>query len=59
MYFETITFVPFDLDGLDVSLMTRYDIEWLNAYHAEVFAKVSPYLNEAEKEWLKHATRAI
>ena len=56
MYFETITFVPFDLDGLDVSLMTRYDIEWLNAYHAEVFAKVSPYL---EKEWLKHATRAI
>ena len=59
MYFETITFVPFDLDGLDVSLMTRYDIEWLNAYHAEVFAKVSPYLNEAEKKWLKHATRAI
>ena len=59
MYFETITFVPFDLDGLDFSLMTRYDIEWLNAYHAEVFAKVSPYLNEAEKEWLKHATRAI
>ena len=59
MYFETITFVPFDLDGLDVSLMTRYDIEWLNAYHAEVFTKVSPYLNEAEKEWLKHATRAI
>ncbi|MCR0327274.1 aminopeptidase P family protein [[Clostridium] innocuum] len=59
MYFETITFVPFDLDGLDVSLMTRYDIEWLNAYHAEVFANVSPYLNEAEKEWLKHATRAI
>lgn len=59
MYFETITFVPFDLDGLDVDLMTRYDIAWLNAYHKEVYAKVSPYLNEAEKEWLKYATREI
>ena len=59
MYFETITFVPFDLDGLDVDLMTRYDIAWLNAYHKEVYDKVSPYLNEAEKEWLKYATREI
>ena len=59
MYFETITFVPFDLDGLDVDLMTRYDIAWLNTYHKEVYDKVSPYLNEAEKEWLKYATREI
>ena len=59
MYFETITFVPFDLDGLDVDLMTRYDIAWLNAYHKEVYDKVSPYLNEAEKEWLKYATREL
>lgn len=59
MYLETITFVPFDLDGLDVSLMTRYDIEWLNNYHKTVFDIVSPYLQEDEKAWLKHATRAI
>ena len=36
-----------------------YDIAWLNAYHKEVYDKVSPYLNEAEKEWLKYATREI
>lgn len=59
MYLETITFVPFDLDGLNTSLMTQYDKEWLNAYHAEVFEKVSPYLNEEETAWLKKATRAI
>lgn len=59
MYLETITFVPFDLDGLNTSLMTQYDKEWLNAYHAEVFEKVSPYLNEEETAWLKNATRAI
>ena len=59
MYFETITFVPFDLDGLDESLLTQYDKEWLNAYHQQVFEKVSPYLSDDEVAWLRKATRAI
>lgn len=59
MYFETITFVPFDLDGLDVSLMTQYEKEWLNWYHGQVYEKVSPFLSEEETIWLKEATRAI
>lgn len=59
MYLETITFVPFDLDGIDASLFTQYERQWLNDYHAEVYAKISPYLNKEECEWLKEATRAI
>lgn len=59
MYFETITFVPFDLDGLDETLLTQYDKEWLNAYHKQVFEKVSPYLSDDEVAWLRKATRAI
>lgn len=59
MYFETITFVPFDLDGLDVSLMTQYEKEWLNWYHGQVYEKVSLFLSEEETIWLKEATRAI
>ena len=59
MYLETITFVPFDLDGIDPDVMTKYEREWLNAYQREVYAKVSPYLNKEENEWLKQATRAI
>lgn len=59
MYLETITFVPFDLDGIDASLLTQYERQWLNDYHAEVYAKISPYLNKEECEWLKQATRAI
>lgn len=59
MRFETITFVPFDVDGLDVSLMTQYEKEWLNWYHGQVFEKVSPYLSEEETTWLKEVTRAI
>lgn len=59
MYFETITFVPFDLDGIDASLLTQYEKAWLNAYHQEVYEKVSPYLKEEEQSWLREATRAI
>lgn len=59
MYFETITFVPFDLDGVDALGLTQYEKDWLNSYHKEVFEKISPYLNEQERVWLKHATREI
>lgn len=59
MHFEPLTFVPFDLDGIDRSKMTQDEIEWLNAYHAQVYDTLHPYLNDEEKDWLKNATRAL
>ena len=59
MHFEAITFVPFDLDAIDTSIMTAHDKELLNNYHKEVFEKVSPFLNDEEKAWLEKYTRAI
>ena len=59
MYLETITFVPIDLDGVDPDVLTQYERKWLNEYHQAVYDKVSPYLNDEEKAWLKHATRVI
>lgn len=59
MHFEPLTFVPFDLDGLDVSLLTNEEKAWLNNYHKEVFEKISPYLTSDEAEWLKLACRSI
>lgn len=59
MKFEVITYVPFDLDAIDTSLLRNDEKVLLNAYHKLVFDTVSPYLTEAEKEWLKHYTRAI
>lgn len=59
MYFETITFVPFDLDAIEPSIMTAEDKKLLNEYHAKVYETISPYLDEEEKEWLKHYTREI
>ena len=59
MKFETITYCPIDLEGIDRDLLTNDEIRWLNAYHKEVYEKLSPYLNEEEKTWLKQETRAI
>lgn len=59
MNFETITYVPIDLDGIDKKYLNEMDIEQLNQYHKMVYEKVSPYLDSEEKEWLQKYTRAI
>ena len=59
MYFENLTLVPYDLDAVEPSLLTFRDKERLNAYHAEVREKVSPFLTPEEREVLKAYTRAI
>ena len=59
MKFEIITFVPFDLDAIDISLLQETEKAQLNAYHKLVYDLVSPHLTEEEQEWLKLYTRAI
>ena len=59
MYFETITFAPIDLEGIDVELMTEKERELLNNYHKEVAKKIGPFLTEEERAWLEGATREI
>ena len=59
MNFETITFAPIDLDGIDPEELSKDEKAWLNAYHKEVYEKISPFLEEDVKTWLKEYTRAI
>ena len=59
MYFETVTFAPIDLDGIDPEEMSRDEREWLNNYHKDVYKKIGPHLTDEEREWLKEYTRAI
>lgn len=59
MEHETLTVVPFDLDGIDPSLMQPDEIAWLNDYHQRVYDVLSPCMNEEEKDWLREATRKI
>ena len=59
MYFETITFVPFDLDAIEPTQMNETEKRYLNAYHKSVYEKIAPYLTTEEAEWLKLYTREI
>jgi Xaa-Pro aminopeptidase len=59
MYFENMTYVPIDLDAIDPDQMTSVEKQRLNDYHAMVFEKIAPLLNEEEAAFLKKYTRAI
>ena len=57
--FETITYIPMDLDAVKKEIMSKEEIKLLNEYHAQVYEKTKDYLNDEEKEWLKKYTRSI
>jgi len=57
--FDTVSLCYIDKSLIDISLLDKKEIEWLNDYHAEVYEKISPYLTQSEKKWLKEKTVAI
>ncbi len=57
--FETVTLFPIDTRLIDKKLLEKRELAWLNAYHQEVYEKLSPRLDEEEKVWLKEKCKAI
>lgn len=59
--FETVTMCPIQTKLLNKSLLNSHQIEWLNAYHLEVFQKLSPFLKNDSKtlQWLTKECRPI
>jgi len=57
--FETVSLCYIDKNLIDSALLDEIELRWLNSYHAEVFGKLSPYLSEEEKIWLREKTGAI
>ena len=50
--FETLTLCPIDQELIDMEIMTPAEIDWINNYHQKVYDKISPLLNEDERDWL-------
>jgi Xaa-Pro aminopeptidase len=59
LQFETLTLCPIDTRLVETSLMTRDELRWLDAYHAEVSRRVGPHLKGAAAAWLEARTRQI
>lgn len=56
---ESLTLCPIDTAPIDVDMLLLEEVEWLNAYHREVFEKLSPYLEDEEVGWLAEATKPL
>ena len=57
--FEDLTYCPYEIDALDLSLLSKEEIEQINAYHERIYSALAPRLDEEEREWLAHAVRRI
>ncbi len=58
MHFETLTWVPIDMDAIDEKYLTEEQRMLLYGYQKQVYDKISPYLTPQEAEWLRRETRA-
>ncbi len=57
--FETLTVCYIDTQLVDTSLLETKHITWLNGYHAAVYERLAPHLDEQERQWLAKKTTAI
>jgi Xaa-Pro aminopeptidase len=57
--FETLTLAPIDRRLIELSMISRSELDWLNDYHARVRREVRPHLDEATKLWLDAATEPL
>ena len=53
--FETLTMAPIDRRLIEVGLLSDAERAWMDAYHAEVLAKVGPLMDGEARAWLETA----
>ncbi len=57
--FETLTWVPIDTRLVVASMLSGEERDWLNSYHDEVRARISPDLSGSSLDWLNRVTQPI
>jgi Xaa-Pro aminopeptidase len=57
--FETLTWVPIDRRLIDAETLSGAERDWLNAYHADVMARIGPRLSDSARSWLTAATQPL
>ena len=49
---NTLTLAPYDNDLIDISMLSKEELNWLNDYNKNLYQKLKPYLLEKERNWL-------
>ena len=58
-YFENLTLAPLDKELIDLKLLNRNEINWVNKYHNKVFKNIKNYFNKDEIADLREACSII
>ena len=56
LLFENLTLAPIEKDLINFKILNNNEKKYLNKYHKKVYMTLNPYLNKAEKTWLKSFT---
>lgn len=59
LQFETLTFVPFDRQLINLAMLSPGERDWLNAYHAQVLDKLGARLSAEALAWCQAACAVI
>jgi Xaa-Pro aminopeptidase len=57
--FETLTLCPIDTRCIERGLLRADEIDWLNAYHAQVLQRLSPRVDGEALAWLQRRCAPI
>ncbi|MCU8492242.1 aminopeptidase P family protein [Vibrio vulnificus] len=57
--FESLTRCPIDKRNINVDMLTRPELAWLNDYHQKVWDDISPLVEGDAQVWLREATRPL
>lgn len=57
--FNTLSLCYIDKALIDITLLDKKEIKWLDNYHAEVYDKLNSYLDPEEEEWLREKTSPL
>ena len=57
--FETLTLCPIDQRLIDPALLNDDETAWIDAYHARLSPALDHLLDDADRAWLKAATRPL
>lgn len=57
--FRNLTWAPIDRRLIDAAALTPAERGWLDAYHAEVSARIGPRVSDAARAWLAAATAPV
>jgi Xaa-Pro aminopeptidase len=57
--FETLTLCPIDTRCVQRDQLRQDEVDWINAYHAEVRRRLAPKVSGPALAWLMHRTEAL